>query len=76
VTNKVRLVPKGYSQQEGIDYIETYALLARIEVIHILLSFVAYSNIRLHQMDVKSAFLNGFIKEEVYVEQPSGFLEF
>jgi len=74
VRNKVRLVAKGYSQQEGIDYKETYALVARLEAIHTLLSFASYSNMKLHQMDVKSAaFLNGLIQEEVYVEQPLGF---
>ena len=73
VRNKARLVAKGYSQQEGIDFIETYTNVARLEAIRILLAFATYNNIKLFQMDVKSAFLNGFIKEEVYVEQPSGF---
>ena len=73
VRNKARLVAKGYSQQEGIDFTETYAPVARLEAIRILLAFATYNNIKLFQMDVKSAFLNGFIKEEVYVEQPPGF---
>ena len=73
VRNKARLVSKGYSQLEGIYYTETLAPIARLEAIHILLSFVAHTKMRLYQMDVKSAFLNGLIQEEVYVEQPPGF---
>ena len=73
VRNKARLVPKGYSQQEGIDFTETYALIACLEVICILLAFATYNNIKLFQMDVRSASLNRFIKEEVYVEQPPRF---
>ena len=73
VRNKVRLVAKGYSQQEGIDYTQTFPLVAHLEAIGILLSFVAYSNMKLYQMDVKSTFLNRIIQEEVYVEQPLGF---
>jgi hypothetical protein len=71
--NKARLVAKGYSQVEGLDFDETYALVARLESIHILLAYVAYHGFKLYQMDVKSAFLNGPIKEEIYVEQPPGF---
>ena len=74
VRNKVRLVAKGYNQEEGIDYDETYAPVARLESIRMLLAFACYKNFMLYQMDVKSAFLNGFIMEEVYVEQPQGFL--
>ena len=59
--NKARLVAKEYSQQEGIDYKETYAPVAHLEAIHILLSFEAYSNMKLYQMDVKNTFLNGLI---------------
>jgi len=66
-------VAKGYSPQEGIDFTETYALVACLEAIRIVLSFATYNNIKLFQMDVKSVFLNGFIKEEVYVEQPPRF---
>jgi len=73
VRNKARLVAKGYSQQEGIDYIETFVHVARLEAICILLSFSTYSNMKLYQMDVKSAFLNGIFQEEVYVEQLLGF---
>lgn len=73
VRNKARLVAQGYSQQEGIDYNETFAPVARLESICLLISFAAHFNITLYQMDVKSAFLNGLIKEEVYVKQPPGF---
>ncbi|GKC73393.1 retrovirus-related pol polyprotein from transposon TNT 1-94 [Tanacetum coccineum] len=71
--NKARLVAQGYNQQEEIDYDETYAPVARLESIRILL---AYACALLFQMDVKSAFLNGFINGEVYVAQPSGFIDF
>jgi hypothetical protein len=66
-------VAKGYSQVEGLDFGETYALVARLESIHILLAYATYHGFKLYQMDVKSAFLNGPIKEEVYVELPPGF---
>jgi hypothetical protein len=71
--NKARLVAKGYSQVEGLDFGETYALVARLESIRILLAYASYHGFKLYQMDVKSAFINGPIKEEVYVEQPPGF---
>ena len=73
VRNKARLVVKGYNQQEGIDYTETFSPVARLEAIRILISFVAFMNFKLYQMDVKCAFLNGFLEEEVFVEQPHGF---
>ncbi|GJX19517.1 retrovirus-related pol polyprotein from transposon TNT 1-94 [Tanacetum coccineum] len=65
--------PYGYNQQEGIDYNETFALVARLEAIRIFLAFATYMNFIVYQMDVKSAFLNGKLKEEVYVRQPPGF---
>ncbi|GKA11788.1 retrovirus-related pol polyprotein from transposon TNT 1-94 [Tanacetum coccineum] len=71
--NKARLVAQGYSQKEGIDYDETFALVARMEAIRIFFSFATYMNFKVYQMDVKSAFLNGKVKEEVYVKQPPGF---
>jgi hypothetical protein len=71
--NKARLVAKGYAQVSGLDFEETFAPVARLESIHILLAYAAHHCFRLFQMDVKSAFLNGPIKEEVYVEQPPGF---
>ncbi|WCJ31680.1 Retrovirus-related Pol polyprotein from transposon RE1 [Euphorbia peplus] len=73
VRNKARLVAQGYSQQEGIDYGETFAPVARLEAIRILCAFASYKGFKLFQMDVKSAFLNGYIDEEVYVSQPPGF---
>ena len=76
IRNKARLVVQGYNQQEGIDYEETFAPVARLEAIRMLLAFACHKNFILYQMDVKSAFLNGFINEEVYVEQPSGFESF
>jgi len=73
VRNKARLVAKGYNQEEGIDYGETYAPVARLEAVRLLLAYAYMNEFKLHQMDVKSAFLNGYIDEEVYVCQPSGF---
>jgi len=63
--NKARLMAKGYRQEEGIDYDETYALVARLEAIRLLLAYASIMKFKLYQMDVKSAFLNGFIKEDV-----------
>src|SRR5215216_937774 len=73
VRNKARLVAQGFSQVEGIDFGETYAPVARLESIRILLAYVAHHNFKLQQMDVKSAFLNGPLHELVYVKQPPGF---
>jgi hypothetical protein len=73
VRNKSRLVAQGFSHKEGIDYEETFALVARLEAIRILLAFSVAEGFKLHQMDVKSAFLNGVLEEEVYVRQPPGF---
>jgi hypothetical protein len=66
-------VAKGYSQVEGLDFDETYAPVARLESIRILLAYATYHDFKLYQMDVKSDFLNGPVKEEVYVEQPPDF---
>jgi len=74
--NKARLVAKGYRQEEGIDYDETYASVARLEVIRLLLVYASLMKFKLYQMDVKSAFLNEFIKEDVYVEQPPSFEDY
>ena len=67
VRNKARLVAQGYTQVEGLDFEEIYAPVARLEVIRILLAYACAHNIKLYQMDVKSAFLNGYINEEVYM---------
>ena len=73
IRNKARLVAKGYSQKEGIDFDETFAPVARLEAIRIFLAYAAHANFKVYQMDVKSAFLNGELEEEVYVSQPPGF---
>ncbi|KAJ9561366.1 hypothetical protein OSB04_006526 [Centaurea solstitialis] len=73
VRNKARLVAQGYCQEEGIDYEETFAPVARLEAIRIFLAYAAHKGFKVYQMDVKSAFLNGNLKEEVYVKQPPGF---
>jgi len=72
IRNKARLVAKGYNQEEGINYDETYALVARLEAVKLLLAFSSIKGFKLFQMDVKSAFLNGYINEEVFVSQPPG----
>ena len=73
IRNKARLVAQGFTQVEGLDFGETYAPVARLEAIRILLAYANHHNILLYQMDVKSAFLNGEIEELVFVEQPPGF---
>jgi len=72
--NKVRLVAKGYSQQLRVDFHETFAPVARLDTVRALISLAAQKGWLLYQLDVKSAFLNGELKEEVYVEQPQGFV--
>ena len=71
--NKASLVAKGYNQEFGIDFEESFAPVARLEGIRILLAYACSKGFQLQQMDVKSAFLNGYIKEDVYVEQPPSF---
>ncbi|GJX93395.1 retrovirus-related pol polyprotein from transposon TNT 1-94 [Tanacetum coccineum] len=73
--NKARLVARGYRQEEGIDFEESFASVARLEAIRIFLAFAAHMNMVVYQMDVKTAFLNGNLREEVYVSQPDGFLD-
>ena len=65
---------KGYAQIEGIDFEETFSLVARMEAIITILGYACYKQIKVYQMDVKSTFLNGELEEEVYIEQPQGFL--
>nr|GEW35649.1 hypothetical protein [Tanacetum cinerariifolium] len=73
--NKARLVSHGYRQEEGIDFEESFASVTRLEAIRIFLVFAAYMNMVVYQMDVKTAFLNGNLREEVYVSQPDGFAD-
>nr|GEV72301.1 hypothetical protein [Tanacetum cinerariifolium] len=73
VRNKARLVAQSYTQEEGIDYDEVFALVVRIEAIRLFLAYASFTNFLVYQMDVKSAFLYGKIEEEVYVCQPLGF---
>jgi len=71
--NKAMLVAKGYNQEEGIDYDETFAPIARLEAVRLLLSFACMNGFRLFHMDVKSTSLNGIVNEEIFVSQPPGF---
>nr|GFA06586.1 retrovirus-related Pol polyprotein from transposon TNT 1-94 [Tanacetum cinerariifolium] len=73
--NKARLVAHGYRQEEGIDFEESFAPVARLESIRIFLAYAAHKNMVVYQMDVKTAFLNGNLREEVYVSQPDGFVD-
>nr|GFA70491.1 hypothetical protein [Tanacetum cinerariifolium] len=73
--NKARLVAQGFRQEDGIDFEESFALVARIEAIPIFIANAAHKNMAIYQMDVKTAFLNGELKEEVYVSQPEGFVD-
>ncbi|VVA38040.1 Hypothetical predicted protein, partial [Prunus dulcis] len=73
VRNKARLVAQGYTQMEGIDFDETFAPVARLESVRLLLAIACHLKFKLYQMDVKTAFLNGILNEEVYVEQPKSF---
>jgi len=72
---KARLVAKGYSQQPGIDYTETFAPLVRLNSLRSLLAYAVSKKLQIHQMDVVTAFLNGFLAEEVYMEQPPGYVK-
>ncbi|GJT70796.1 retrovirus-related pol polyprotein from transposon TNT 1-94 [Tanacetum coccineum] len=75
VQNKTHLVAKGYKQEEGIDFEESFAPVARLEAVRMFIAYAAHKNITIFQMDVKTAFLNGPLKEEVYVSQPEGFID-
>ena len=75
IHDKARLVAQGYSQMEGVDYDETFAPVARMKSIRILLALACHLKFKLYQMDVNTAFLNEFLKENVYVAQPKGFID-
>ncbi|GJW29010.1 retrovirus-related pol polyprotein from transposon TNT 1-94 [Tanacetum coccineum] len=75
VRNKTRLVAKGYRQEEGIDFEESFSPVARLEAVQMFIAYAAHKNITIFQMDVKTDFLNGPLKEEVYVSQPEGFID-
>ncbi|KAI6685606.1 hypothetical protein NL676_031519 [Syzygium grande] len=72
---KAHLVVKGYKQKPGIDYFEVFAPVARINTIHMIFALTTQRYWKIHQMDVKSAFLNGVLEEEVYVDQPEGYVK-
>ncbi|GKC80391.1 retrovirus-related pol polyprotein from transposon TNT 1-94 [Tanacetum coccineum] len=73
--NKARLVARGYRQEEGIDFEESFALVARLEAIRIFITFATHMNMVIYQIDVKTAFLNVILQEDVYVSQPDGFVD-
>ncbi|KAL0536296.1 hypothetical protein IC582_025239 [Cucumis melo] len=75
IRNKARLIAQGYTQIEGLDFGETFAPVARLEAIRLLLSFACFRRFKLFQMDVKSTFLNGYLSEEVYDAQPNDFID-
>ncbi|GJW83108.1 retrovirus-related pol polyprotein from transposon TNT 1-94, partial [Tanacetum coccineum] len=75
IRNKARLVAKGYAQKEVIDFEESFAPVARLEAVRIFVAYAAHKSFPIYQMDVKTAFLNGPLKEEVYVAQPNGFVD-
>ena len=71
--HKARLVAKGFNQREGIDYTETFSPVSKKDSLQIIMALVAHFDFDLHQMDVKTKFLNGNLEEEVYMKQPEGF---
>ncbi|GJV94722.1 gag-pol polyprotein, partial [Tanacetum coccineum] len=75
IHNKARLVANGYSQQEGIDFEDSFAPVARLEAVRLFVAYVAHKSFLVYQMDVKTTFLNGPLNEEVYVNQPDGFAD-
>ncbi|GJW89714.1 retrovirus-related pol polyprotein from transposon TNT 1-94 [Tanacetum coccineum] len=75
IRNKASLVAKGYAQEEGTDFEESFAPVARLEAVWIFVAYAAYKSFLIYQMDVKTTFLNGLLKEEVYVAQPNRFVD-
>nr|GFC38099.1 hypothetical protein [Tanacetum cinerariifolium] len=75
IQNKSRLVAKGYAQKEGVDFEESFAPVARLEAVRLFIAYAAYNSFTIYQMDVKTAFLYGPLKEEVYFNQPDGFVD-
>ncbi|GJW13854.1 retrovirus-related pol polyprotein from transposon TNT 1-94 [Tanacetum coccineum] len=75
ILNKARLIAKGYAQKEGINFEESFASVARLEAVQIFIAYATHKSFPIYQMDVKTAFLNGLLKEEVYVAQPDGFVD-
>nr|GEW69739.1 retrovirus-related Pol polyprotein from transposon TNT 1-94 [Tanacetum cinerariifolium] len=75
IRNKARLVANGYAQEEGIDFEESFAPVARLEAVRIFIAYAAHKSFAIYQMDVKTAFLNGPLKDEIYVAQPDGFVD-
>nr|GFB45285.1 retrovirus-related Pol polyprotein from transposon TNT 1-94 [Tanacetum cinerariifolium] len=75
IRNKARLVAKGYAQEDGIDFEESFAPVARLEAVWIFIAYTTHKSFPIYQMDMKTAFLNGLLKEEVYVAQPDGFVD-
>ncbi|GKF14839.1 retrovirus-related pol polyprotein from transposon TNT 1-94 [Tanacetum coccineum] len=75
IRNKARLVAMGYAQEDGMDFEESFALVARLEVVRIFVAYAAYKSLPIYHMDVKTTFLNGPLKEELYVEKPDGFVD-
>ncbi|GKC94000.1 retrovirus-related pol polyprotein from transposon TNT 1-94 [Tanacetum coccineum] len=73
--NKARLVARGYRKEEGIDFEESFTLVARLKAIRIFIAFAAHMNMVVYQMDVKTTFLNGILREEVYLSQPDWFVD-
>nr|GFD21479.1 retrovirus-related Pol polyprotein from transposon TNT 1-94 [Tanacetum cinerariifolium] len=73
--NKACLVARGYLQEEGIDFEESFAPVARLEGIRIFLAYAAHKNMVIYQMDVKTMYLNGYMREKVYVSHPDGFVD-
>ncbi|GJZ17085.1 retrovirus-related pol polyprotein from transposon TNT 1-94 [Tanacetum coccineum] len=75
IRNKARLVAKGYAQEDGIGFKESFAPIARLEAVRIFIAYAAHKSFPIYQMDVKTTFLNGLLKEDVYVAQPDGFVD-